>query len=196
VKSHGASAAVEKSGGREEIVVRDAEQRVIVTYCPETGRTVLSVPAGDLVLSAPRGNIELSSGGEVRCSGERLRLQASSEGRETTLSLDPKEARLSSGRLEMAAEKARLLFADTVFQGLTLSATLERTRTVAARMESVASEIVQRARRVFRRVEQVEEVRAGRMRTVVDGAYSVEGGRAAILAEDDVKIDGKRVYLG
>jgi hypothetical protein len=45
-------------------------------------------------------------------------------------------------------------------------------------------------------VDGLVHVQAGRMRQLVDGAFDLLGRRVTIASDDDVSIDGKRVFLG
>jgi Protein of unknown function (DUF3540) len=191
----GESAAIEGAAGAERIVVRDARGQALFERCSASGRTVVSAPSGDLVLAAPNGDVEIVSGGEVRCRGASVDLRASGASG-AALHVGASGARLSGRALEIVAETGRMLIADLAYRGLRVDATLERVRSVAGQVESVTGRLVQRAKSLFREVEEVEHVTAGRMRTVVEGSYVVRGGSASVTAEEDVKIDGKRVYLG
>lgn len=200
----GASAEVKIDGEKERIEVRDPEGHLVLAYEPDTGRSVLSAPSGSLALHAPEGDIELVSGGAVRCRGAggvTLEAGAASsparpQERRPSLALGKEGARLAARTLTIAGERADLLLADARYHGVRLSATVEQAKVVMERLESAAVQVVSRAKRFFRHAEDLDQLTAGRSRTVVEGAYTVQGGHASIQAKDEVKIDGKRVYLG
>ena len=50
--------------------------------------------------------------------------------------------------------------------------------------------------KVWRRVRQTFQLRAGRVRQVVEEGYSLRAGRIVERARKDVKIDGERIDLG
>jgi hypothetical protein len=110
----GASVAIALRDGGERIEVRDAQQRLVFELDPATGRTVLSVPTGDLAIRAA-GDVDIQAGGTVRCLGdERVVLQAGSRDRRSSLTLGAGLAELVASRVETVAdrlfEKARSAF--------------------------------------------------------------------------------------
>ena len=64
------------------------------------------------------------------------------------------------------------------------------------RLHSLVDRSVERVRNAFRTVEKLYQVKAGRMRTVVEDSYSVRGGHASLKADKDVRIDGAKIHLG
>ena len=173
----GASASVVDTTDGQAIAVHDPAGRLVFEYQPDTGRTVVNVPTGDLVLAAPDGDIELVSGQAIRCRSET-------------------ELDLSAPHLNATAERGTFLIADTTFQGVRLATTLEEARLVLGRLHSLVDRSVERVRNAFRTVEKLYQVKAGRMRTVVEDSYSVRGGHASLKADKDVRIDGEKIHLG
>jgi hypothetical protein len=170
VARSGASVSlVEGERGAERIQVRDAQARLVFELDPATGRTVLTVPAGDLTLAAS-GNVELVAGGALRLRGGEV--------------------------LDLSADRGRMRFQEATLDAGRVSATVTDARMVIDRLETAAGRIFESARSVFRKIEDLHQVRAGRSRTVVDGGYYVKSGHAAIEAEAEMKIDGKTVHLG
>lgn len=197
VTRQGASTEVALDADGERIQVRDPVGRLIFEYHPETGRSVITVPSGDLSFAAPNGDIDLVAGGEVRCRGARgVTIAGGAEDDAAKLDLAGSEARLGARRLEVSGERAELLFAEATYHGVRLSAAVDQARIVASRIETLAVDVFERVKRSIRRVEEVDQLEAGRVRALVTGSYSVRSGHASIVADDDVAIDGKRVHLG
>ena len=194
----GASARLVERNGAESLELRDAKNRLLFEYLPETGRCVLTVPEGDLALHAPRGNIDLLAGKDVQCQGRRIDLSASGPGgaARSSLSLEPETVSLSSGSLALAADRAQVLISEGNYQGYRLNVTVEQVKQVFERVETVATRIIERATDAYRQVENLSQLKAGRLRTLVKGACEIQGGRTSIKAESDVKIDGERINLG
>ena len=67
---------------------------------------------------------------------------------------------------------------------------------VAKRMEFVAGSILERFDDATRWVKNTFQLRASRVRTRANKAYDVLAGRILIRARDDVKVDGRKIYLG
>ncbi len=77
-----------------------------------------------------------------------------------------------------------------------LNVTAASSRWVVERMETLAGTLVERARNVYRTVEQLAQLKAGRMRTLVDQTFHFKSRRAFLKAEEDFKIKGEKVHLG
>lgn len=59
-----------------------------------------------------------------------------------------------------------------------------------------AGRIVERSHEVFQHVAGLMQRRIGRMRSLVQGGYTLESERTTLLSEEDTVIDGKRIHLG
>jgi hypothetical protein len=66
----------------------------------------------------------------------------------------------------------------------------------AGRIELRADRIIERARDVYREVEDLLQTRVGRARTIARAAYHLFANRVTVAAEEDAALDGKRVLLG
>jgi hypothetical protein len=157
----GASVTIAERDGVEHIEVRDTRARLVFELDPATGRSVVTVPEGDLGI-AVAGDIEIAAGKSIRWrAADEVRVEAGPAGARSTL-------RLGAALAEL----------------------------VATRVETVADRVFERARSVFRQVDDLYQVRTGRSRTVVKGGFTVESGHASIEAEQEMKIDGKTIHLG
>jgi hypothetical protein len=150
------------------IILRDRRGRRVLSFGPE-GITLLA-EEGDLVLAAPRGRVVIDADGGVEVS-TRGRIAASAE-----------VAELSTTRVGLRAAELVTRCADVVHH--------------VGRLEVQAQRIFERARDAYREVDGLVQLRAGRLRQLVDGASQLVSKRAAIVCEEDVSIDGQRVLLG
>ncbi len=63
-------------------------------------------------------------------------------------------------------------------------------------LRSTVRSVVQNIRDSLRRVSHLDTVEARRMRTRVDESYHLKAGKAKVLADQDVSIDGEHIHLG
>jgi hypothetical protein len=113
------------------------------------------------------------------------------------------ELRAPRGKVKIVAAEGFVLEAPSVHakvgearvEGRSLSATFERVKTAAAVIETSAGRILERAKNVYREVEELSQTRAGRLRLVAEKTVSLLGQRAVVKAREDVKIKGDKVYL-
>jgi hypothetical protein len=71
-----------------------------------------------------------------------------------------------------------------------------KVRIAAKRLELLAHTLKERFTAAARTVQDAFQLRVGRFRTRVDGAYDLHADRIRELADKDVKIDGTKINLG
>lgn len=196
VTKAGVSARIASIEGEERVEIRDAEDRLLVSVDPATGGMVLSAPRGPFAIRA-EGDIVLDAAGAVRVAGrERVEIRGGEGAHASSLSLDATLSKLTSEVIDVTARKARAGLSDVKLAATTLIARVEDARLHYGRVETVAERIVERAKTTLRRVEELSELAAGRIRSVATGAMVLEAGHASLEAKDEVRIDGKHINLG
>lgn len=165
-----------------------------------------AVDVGDRVLCARMGGelfvLSVLEGAEVSTRVEALGdLSVAAEG---SLSLAGRTVEARSAEdlvLEGAAIRGRarsvLLAADELgLVGQAFSASLKTASVVAEYVESKAERVVSRAKRVFRFVEELEQVRAGVIDQRAQGLAALRGENTIVAARVLTKIDGEQVKIG
>ncbi|MEJ2041432.1 MAG: DUF3540 domain-containing protein, partial [Desulfosarcinaceae bacterium] len=207
VTDQGAGARIRGQGENQAVTVHDRHGHTLFEYYPGSGRCVVKSPKGDLELEAPEGAIRLRAAGDIQCrstaevflSGAAgVHLSADSQGRlpDQELRLDGEGVRLGVGRMDVTAGMGRISMARTVYRGQQVDSRVDRARMVYGRLEMVVERLLQRSGTVIRQIRRLLQTRAGRIRTLVDGAHHVQSGRTTLIAETDVRIDGKKINLG
>lgn len=136
---------------------------------------IVGIDAG-FSLAAPDGTLGIVAG-EVRlAAGQSIELAA------PQVKLSANEAGIQATRLNLAGEH--------------LSQTFAQVRIVAGAVERTVGRLVERIRRVYRRVEECEDTRLGRLRLRVDDSMRVNADRVTLQAEGNVRLDGKKILLG
>ena len=153
----------------DAIVVRDPSGAVVVRYDAESGEARIESPHGDLVLAAS-GKVKLVAGTDVELAAPGAIATTSAR-----VSVHTTEADVNAERIGVrAAELA----------------------TLVGKWELRAQRLVEQVVDAYRDVDGLLQTRAGRMRTLVAGAYRLLSQRTDILSREDSVIDGKRVLLG
>jgi uncharacterized protein DUF3540 len=163
---------------------------------------VLSVPH-DLALVA-EGNIDLVAGGRIRGVATEIDLQgvrsaslgANAGTSRAGLRVDPKRVVVGGEELDIAADTAAVRVGRARYLGDRLETTVQHVAQVFGKVESVVERLVARAGNVFHEVDELHQLKAGRLRTLVRGLVHMKGGDVSIKATDDVNVDGKRINLG
>ena len=99
---------------------------------------------------------------------------------------------VAPGDIEFAAPRGRVEFVarDGVFLKSGLVEIVADTLTLTAR------HVVERFTNLTQRVAEAVHQRFGRVRSHVEGDYDLKAGRIKELADEEVTIDGKKIYLG
>jgi len=132
------------------------------------GPTRLEISEGDLSLSAQAG-IALDSSTRVSMAAPELNIHAA---------------------------QAEIGLEETHFVGKSLSASIQRIRTVARNVDSFVHHLVQRMTSSFRQVREHDETQAASARQLVQGTLTVQTGNSVHTAEGHVKIDAEQIHLG
>ena len=69
-------------------------------------------------------------------------------------------------------------------------------RWIIERMETLVETLVEKARNAYRTVEQLAQLRTGRLRTLVDQTFQFKSRKAFLKSEEDFKIKGEKIHLG
>ncbi|MEX2530041.1 MAG: DUF3540 domain-containing protein, partial [Gemmatimonadota bacterium] len=179
--SDGSSLRLSGEEAAERLTLLSADHRPLLEYDAASGRITLSAPTGDLELSSCEGDIVLNASGSVLLRGEVVEATGrsrvglgidNSSGKAVPLvSLDPSTARIAGPILTVAAQRANLHLNEATYTGTRLSARIGALTAVVRRIERVVDEVHERAGRVYTTVRELLEIRAGRIRTLVDSTY-------------------------
>jgi hypothetical protein len=201
----GASARVEQKGDGEVLTVRDRVGRVLFQYDADTGRGVLTMPEGDLRLAAPRGRIELVAAHGIRAvSGGDLELTSATsaslsvegdEG-ESAVRLDREGTAIEGGALRVRADESDLSLGDARARAGSLRAAVENAEVTFGTLVRSATRVIDQAENLYQRVSELCEIKAGRLRTLVQGSMWMKGEEVTLLAKKDVRVDGEHINLG
>jgi hypothetical protein len=195
----------ETDGDRLQVFAASGE--LIFEHDPQTGKSRVGVASGDLELVAPGGNIDFITAGGVRFfsraaielkSLEGVRMATANTRSESlsALELTPEKMTLQSVELDVATHRAELRLDETRLEGNKLSGTIQSVKLAMKRCETVAETVIAKAKNVYRAVEELSQLKTGRLRHLVARTYQLRSKTALMKAEEDFKIDGEKINLG
>lgn len=135
-------------------------------------------------LSVPEGVVITSKNGRVAIAAPQVDLVSS------------KELTLTSKDFQLRAAQGLIFLENLSYLGTRLSAELEQVKTVAGHVESVAERVVQRAKRAYRFVEEMDQVRANAVDYAARALMRFHGDNVVGTAKKLVKFDGEQIHLG
>lgn len=161
---------------------------VLVSVLPERGAYILAVLEregrdvrvaldGDLQVKLPSGRFVVGAAeGVTFASG--------------------KEVRVVAGEVNVNTRLGRVLVESLSYLGTAVQAEIDRVKVKAAALDTSVERVIERLRRVYRFVEEFEQLRAERVDYVAKKNMSLRGENTLVTAEELVKLDGAQIHLG
>jgi len=179
---------------------------LLFEYDADEKKSKLYAAQGDLSLSALHGNIELVSAKNIQCtslgaisldSATATQMRVSSEEEnKSSINLTENGVLMSSHRIGVQAKEGEFKIKDTLYSGKSFKGMLDRSKVVVGKVETVAVRIIEKAKNVYRQVEELQQTRANRVRTLVQDTYQLDSEICHIKSKKDVNIDGDKINLG
>lgn len=132
---------------------------------------------GDLTLQARGGRVSL-------CSSEGVDIVSGGA------------VAMASTELHVRAKKGSMAIEELGFFGRLVQAEVAKVSLVAQEVDSVLTRLTQRAKRVFRFVEEIDQTRAGTVDMRAQNLIAIRGENAVISARVLAKVDGEQIHLG
>ena len=203
----GARAVVARESDGERLEVYSEQGRLLFSYAPSGGRSRVELPEGDVEFVSRKGKIDFVAAGGVRffsrepielTSAAEVRLAALDAAGKTfsALGVGTRRLDLQSEEIRVKSKKGRLEIDRASFVGRSFSSSVKVLRSVAERSESVVGTAIEKARNVYRSVEELSQLRAGRVRTLVSDFYDLKSRNTRIRSDEEVRVDAKRINLG
>jgi len=118
--------------------------------------------------------------------------------------IEGEEVSVCAGKsVSMDAPKVRLAgaYGEVHFAGFSLLVNwceirVKRAVVVAQKLDNIVDTLTEKMRNCFRNVENMEQTKAGRIRTIVQERFFLRSKNASVVAEEDVSMDGKQIHVG
>jgi hypothetical protein len=204
--SAGAWGKLSSENGKTQLQVFSPRNELIFEYVPEEEKTRVLVESGDLEISTTNGDICLNAGGDIKLDGNAVELRGQRHVAlqvcdalnyaRSWLTMGESKIRVHSSALDLRTRTAEMSVDRATYEGKQFSARVTRVKLALERIETVVTTLVQKARNVYHNVEQLSQLKAGRMRTLVQGSCYHKSEKAKFKANDSFSIDGDRINLG
>jgi len=129
---------------------------------------------------------------------------ATSIGAEKRLTLEAQEVTVQAGQraslegpeVVLSGGRGTVRFLNLLLSSLNLQVRLKRASAFAQTVDTVMGRLTQRANNVFREVDNLEQLSAGRITTTVRERFALRSRRTTLRSDEDTSIDGKSIHLG
>lgn len=203
----GTFVTLDKTQNAEKIQVFSKQNELIFEYDSCSGKSRLNIHSGDLEFVTGKGDISFISEGNIRFKGKQSIELESSNGikmtvrsfidkMQSTISLDRIKIKLGSSNLKIASKRADIYIKDSKYIGSNFSATLKQIRFIAGKIESITNDIICKTKNVYNTADELIQIKAGRIRTLVKSALHIKSKNAYLKSEEDFKINAEKIHLG
>lgn len=110
--------------------------------------------------------------------------------------VSPKEVQVVSESVSIHASTAKLVAREIVAVGASVLGELVDVKLRGTILDKVFDRVSERVQRSFRRVEELDQLRAKQIDHLADETLSLRSASAVVTAEDLVKIDGEQIHFG
>jgi hypothetical protein len=155
----------------------DGAAFVVAVLAGREGAPTKLAVDGDLALQARGGRVSL-------CSSEGVDIVSGGA------------VAMTSNELHVRAKKGTMAIEELGFFGRLVQAEVAKVSLVAQEVDSVLTRLTQRAKRVFRFVEEIDQTRAGTVDMRAQNLIAIRGENAVISARVLAKVDGEQIHLG
>lgn len=171
------------------LLAPEVGDQVLVAFIPGRPCYVLAVLERD-----PGAPARLNVDGDlaIQAAGGRVSI-ASAEGLDLVTEGD---ATVVAGGFNVRAARGNVVLDQLALLGSAVVAELGKAKLVTSTLETIADRVVQRAKRAYRFVEELDHMRAERLDVVANGTLSLRGENTVITAEELVKLDGEQIHVG
>ena len=204
--SGGAYAQAAGMQGEQTIRVFSRQNELLFEYDEENRSARVNMSSGDLEFVAQNGNIAFRSGREIAMHGQAVRITSPATVRLgitdaigkicSALILHPRGMKLSSPEVGILAERGDFAVDEAVYTGSRFLGRIGCVKLIADRLETMAESMIEKARNVYRTVEQLSQLKAGRVRTLVASTFFFRTRKAFLHSEEDYKIKAEKIHLG
>jgi hypothetical protein len=205
---NGARVEVERSADEADATVRlfSARDELVLEWDPACERMRVCVPQGDLEFATERGGIHFDSADEIRMNARSIELSSTER-----VELGVKDATgqlvsaltMASRRLRLKGDEVGIDAVRACVQAGELSCTADTVRAQSksvkltiGRLKCVADQVVQRANDVYSTVTNLSQLKAGRVRTLVESTWWMKSKRSYLRSGEDFKLDADKIHLG
>lgn len=202
----GAYIMIDDSSQSSTLQVFSKRNELLVEYDPESEKTRVNVEKGNLEFTTHNGDIVFDTKQNIRLNGQAIELTSRSKVQlsvadafgqlMSSLSIRPKHMKISSTEVGIAAQKSELHIKETRYLGKIFRGKIEDTELIAGKLTTIAKSITQKAINVYKTVEQLSQLRTGRMRTLVGSTFHLKAKKSYMKAEEDFKINADKIHLG
>lgn len=179
---------------------------LLIEFDPESETARINIESGDLEFTTGKGDIVLNSANNIQLKGQNIELAGQSGiqlgvldsigQKAASFSLAACQASLNSAKLRVTAQLGEFQLKEARVLSTRFRGKIEDAQLVADRVSTVANTVTEKAQNVYRTVEQLAQLKAGRMRTLVASTFHLKAKKTTMKSQEDFKVNAEKIHLG
>jgi hypothetical protein len=184
--------------GRSSLEFVRPDGTVLFRYDANQGQGRITLENDAIDVHAARGDLRLRAAGDVVIEGRSVHAVCRAPGVETTgeLRLGPRQASLAAATVKIDGDDLEMRSQRTTLRSEDVRAFVGRAVVNAQRLETVAEVITETARDLYQSVAELAQLRAGSLRTIIDGTVHLKAKEVFQRAIEGFKIRAEKIHLG
>jgi hypothetical protein len=185
------------AGGVSLEIVRP-DGTILFKYDVSQGQGRITLENDAIDVHATRGDLRLRAAGDVLVEGRSVHAVSRSPGAESPgeLRLGPRQASLAGATVQVKGDDLELESERTTLRSEDVRGFIGRVVVHARRLETVAEVITETAQNFYQAVQDLAQLRAGSLRTIVDGSVHLKAKEVFQRAAEAFKIRAEKIHLG
>ena len=203
---NGAYAMVDETSESSALKLFSRRNELLIEYDPESEKTRINIDSGNLEFITQNGDIVFNSANNIQLKGQNIELAGRSGIRLSVIdtigqlvssfSLRSCKTSLSSARLAITAQQGEFQLKETRFVSSKFRGKIEDSQLIVGKLSTIANSITEKAKNVYKTVEQLTQLKTGRMRTLVDSTFHMKAKKTYMKSEEDFKVKADKIHLG
>jgi hypothetical protein len=190
----------------QSLKVLSHKKELIFEYDEKTGKSTVNLESGDMDFVSRRGNINFVAGKDIMLNGRTVGI-TSQNGMVmgmvdklgkliSALTIKNAGIHMNSQELGIEAKHGKFEIGNTELKGEKLEADLTTSKLKIGRLETMAKTIITKTKNIYKTVEELSQVKTGRMRTIVENTFHLKSRKAMLKSDDDFKVRAEKIHLG
>ena len=206
VISNGAYAMVDETSESPALKLFSRRNELLIEYDPESEKTRINIDSGNLEFMTQNGDIVFNSANNIQLNGQNIELAGRSGIRlgvigtlgqfVSSISLRSCITSLDSARLAITARQGEFQLKETRFVSSKFLGKIEDSQLIVGKLSTIAGSITEKAKNVYKTVEQLTQLKTGRMRTLVESTFHLKANKTYMKSQEDFKVKADKIHLG
>ena len=184
--------------GRTSLEFVRLDGSILFRYDVNQGQGRITLQNDAIDVHAARGDLRLRAAGDVLIEGRSIEAVSRAPGVETAgeLRLGPRQASLTAGTVNISGDDLEMKSERTTLRSEEVRGFVGRAVVHARRLETVAEVITETAHDLYQAVSELAQLRAGSLRTIIDGTVHLKAKEVFQRAAEGFKIRAEKIHLG